>query len=196
MAQKTSSDEKLQNVDFDLFGALAALDKKDYSYWNKLTEEQRKKFVPWMILHWHSAVKAENMIGSYYTISTDINANKHMFNEYVQKHPELQWLMLCTVSPGLGKQFHQWLPHLNTGITNFKTPAKEREVLEYFQKIYKTQDKSVLQELAVAYTQDQNHKTRLAKHLVQMKLDDIETLSKLVSPEELNTYEKQCGIDN
>ena len=32
------SDLKLQNVDFDLFAALDALDRKDYGYFDSLTE--------------------------------------------------------------------------------------------------------------------------------------------------------------
>ena len=32
-------DEKFENTDLDLFEVLAALDKKDYGYYDRLTEE-------------------------------------------------------------------------------------------------------------------------------------------------------------
>jgi hypothetical protein len=51
MATKTAkvavpADEKLENQDFDLFEALAAIDKKDYHWFDNLSEAQQKKFVP------------------------------------------------------------------------------------------------------------------------------------------------------
>ena len=112
MATKTPVDEKFENVDFDLFEALSSMDKKDYGYYDRLTEEQQKKFVHYMMMHWMSAIKSSGELGAYYLMNTDYTANKYFFNEYVQKHPKLQWLMLCASSPGMGKQFHQWIPHL------------------------------------------------------------------------------------
>ncbi len=87
----TPSDEKLEQQDFDLFKALDAIDAKNYSWFSKLTEEQKKKFVPYMITHWMSAIKAKGMLGAYYVMSTDANANKYLFNEVIQGHPQLQW---------------------------------------------------------------------------------------------------------
>jgi hypothetical protein len=191
--KQTPQDEKWSNQDFDLFRALEALDKKDYDYYSKLTEEQQRKFVPYMMVHWISAVKATGVLGGYYTISTDTHANKHLFNEIVQKHPELQWLMLCTVSPGLGKQFHQWIPHLSAKIANLKEAAKERDVLEYFQKIYKNVDDNTLKEVSAEYTNAQNHKYRLSRLYPDMKLEDIEIMATLISQSEIDEYEKRAG---
>lgn len=191
--KQTPQDEKWSNQDFDLFRALEALDKKDYSYFSRLTEEQQRKFVPYMMVHWMSAIKAPGVLGGYYTISTDAHANKHLFNELVQKHPELQWLMLCSASPGLGKQFHQWIPHLKTAVANLKEAAKEREVLEYFQKIYKNVDDNTLKEVSAEYTNTQNHKYRLSKLYPDMKLVDIEIMATLTSQSEVDAYEKRAG---
>jgi hypothetical protein len=44
------ADEKLENQDFNLFEAIAALDKKDYGYYYRLTPEQQRKFVPFMLI--------------------------------------------------------------------------------------------------------------------------------------------------
>jgi len=51
---KLSPDEKFENVDFDLFKAIDAIDRKDYGWWDTLTEEQTKKFSAYMLLHWIS----------------------------------------------------------------------------------------------------------------------------------------------
>jgi hypothetical protein len=105
-------EEKFEKQDLDLFEVLAALDRKDYNYYDKLTEEQQKKFVPYMLTLWMSCIKGNSTLQGYYVMNTEYTANKYLFNENVQKHPKLQWLMLCAASPGIGKQFHQWIPHI------------------------------------------------------------------------------------
>lgn len=187
------TDEKFSDQDFDLFRALEALDKKDYNFFSSLKEEQVKKFVPYMLLHWMSAIKSSGLLSSYYVISTDTNANKHMFNEYVQRHPELQWLMLCSSSPGTGKQFHQWIPHLSANIGSLKTAAKSKDVAEYFSKIYKGADSGTIEEVAQEYTAQQNHKCKLAGLYPNLKLSDIEVLGSIVSSSELARYEELSG---
>lgn len=193
MAKKISSEEKFERQDFDLFKAIEAVDKKDYTYFNGLTEEQKKKFVPYMMLHWISTVKGNSTLSGYYLLTSDMVANKHMFNEKVQHHPELQWLMMCASSPGLGKQFHQWIPHLSNKLGELRDKAKSKEVQEYFEKIYKGVDANVIKECATEYATQQNHKYRLAKLYPNMKLADIELLASCVSNDELNEYDKQSG---
>ena len=107
--KKTKTDEKFEKQDLNLFEALAALDKKDYDYYDKLTEEQKKKFVPYMMTLWMSSIKGNANLQGYYVRNTEYTANKHLFDEHVQKHPKLQWLMATTVSPGLGTFRHQWI---------------------------------------------------------------------------------------
>ena len=135
--EKVSADEKFESQDFDLFKAIEAIDRKDYSYYDKLSPEQQKKFVPFMMLHWVSAVKGNEGVSRYYVMSVEAHANKYMFNEFVQKHPKLQWLLLCAAAPGLGKQFHQWIPHIKDRVSKLRESPKQKEVKEYFKKIYR-----------------------------------------------------------
>jgi len=134
--EKLSADEKFDKVEFDLFEAITAIDKKDYSYYDRLTPEQQRKFVPFMMLHWISAIKGSGELQGYYLRSVDYHANKYMFNESVQKNPKLQWLMLCAASPGIGKQFHQWIPHMKERVAKLKEKPKAKEIKDYFKKIY------------------------------------------------------------
>jgi len=195
MATKTPVDEKFQNVDFDLFDALAAMDKKDYGYYDRLTEEQQKKFVPYMMTHWMSAIKSNAGLSSYYLMNTDHTANKYLFNEYVQKHPKLQWLMLCAASPGLGKQFHQWIPHLSGKVAQLKESPKEKEVTDYFGKIYPKASQSDRQELAGVFVSVQKKKVYLANEFPHLKIEDIEILSTIISDKDIAQYEKDHGND-
>jgi hypothetical protein len=189
----TPIDEKFVAQDFDLFDALAAMDKKDYGYYDRLSEEQQKKFVPYMMTHWMSAIKGSGDVQGYYLRSVDYHANKHLFNEYVQKHPKLQWYMLCASSPGLGKQFHQWIPHLGSKITSLKEPAKTKEIKEYYTKIYPKVDSDDIDEIAKAFVQEHKRKCYLAETYPNLKQSDIEILSQLVTDEDIKQYEKDRG---
>lgn len=195
MATKKSIpvDEKFVAQDFDLFDALTAMDKKDYGYYDRLTEEQQKKFVPYMMTHWMSAIKGSGDVQGYYLRSVDYHANKHLFNEYVQKHPKLQWYMLCASSPGLGKQFHQWIPHLGSKVTSLKEPAKAKEIKEYYTKIYPKVDSDDIDEIAKAFVVEHKRKCYLAETFPNLKQSDIEILSQLVTEEEIKQYEKDRG---
>ena len=195
MATKKSTpiDEKFVAQDFDLFDALTAMDKKDYGYYDRLTEEQQKKFVPYMMTHWMSAIKGSGDVQVYYLRSVYYHANKHLFNEYVQKHPKLQWYMLCASSPGLGKQFHQWIPHLGSKVISLKEPAKTKDIKEYYTKIYPKVDSDDIDEIAKAFVLEHKRKCYLAETYPNLKQSDIEVLSQLVTEEDIKEYEKDRG---
>ena len=186
-------DEKFVAQDFDLFDAITAMDKKDYGYYDRLTEEQQKKFVPYMMTHWMSAIKGSGAVQGYYLRSVDYHANKHLFNEYVHKHPKLQWYMLCASSPGLGKQFHQWIPHLGSKVTSLKEPAKTKDIKEYYTKIYPKVDSDDIDEISKAFVQEHKRKCYLAETYPNLKQSDIEVLSQLVTEEDIKQYEKDRG---
>lgn len=190
---KTPADEKFGNQDFDLFESLAAMDKKDYGYLERLTEEQQKKFVPFMMTHWMSAVSGSGDVAGYYVRSVDHYANTHLFNEVVQKHPKLQWLMLCASSPNLGKQFHKWIPHLSGKVSLLKEPAKTKDVKEYFNKIYPKTSEDAIDGAAKAFVSDHKRKCHLAELFPNLKQADIETLNQLITDADIAQYDKDRG---
>jgi hypothetical protein len=191
--KQTPKDEKFEKQDFDLFEALTAIDKKDYGYFDRLTAEQQKKFVPFMMVHWISAIKGSEGLSRYYVMSTNEYANKHLFNENVQKHPKLQWFMLCAASPGLGKQFHQWIPHINSGVSKLKSSAKVKDIKEYYAKIYPKTDDSTLQEISEVFVAEHKRKMHLAQLFPNLKIEDIDTLNQLITDEDISKYEKDRG---
>jgi hypothetical protein len=191
--EKLSTDEKFTNQDFDLFEALTAIDKKDYSYYDRLTPEQQKKFVPFMMLHWVSAIKGSGDLQSYYLQSTDYHANKYMFNEAVQKHPKLQWLMLCAASPGIGKQFHQWIPHIRERVSKLKELPKIKEMKDYFKKIYPKSSDSDLTAISAVFVDTQKKKMYLADKFPELKFDEIELLSDIITDQDIAKYEEDSG---
>lgn len=189
----TPTDEKLDNQDFNLFDALKALDKKDYGYYDRLSEAQQKKFVPYMMLLWMSAIKGNEGIQRYYVMATNEYANKHFFNEYVQKHPKLQWLALCAASPGLGSQFHQWIPNIKDKVARLQEPAKLKDIKEYYKKVYPKAGDSDIQAVSEAFVTQHKKKCYLAEKYPNMKTTDIELLCELVTDEDINEYERESG---
>jgi hypothetical protein len=189
----TPTDEKLDSQDFVLFDALKALDRKDYSYYDNLTPEQQKKFVPYMMLLWMSAIKGAEGVQRYYVMSVNEYANKHFFSEHIQKHPKLQWLMLCASSPGLGSQFHQWIPNIKDKVSKLQEPAKLKDIKEYYTKIYPKASSSDVQQVSEAFVTEQKKKHYLATKYPNMKFEDIQLLSNLVTDEDINEYERESG---
>lgn len=191
--KSTPTDEKFEKQDFDLFKALEALDKKDYSYYDRLTDEQQRKFVPFMMTHWMSQIKSSGELSGYYVMSVNHYANEHLFNENVMKHPKLQWLMLCASSPGLGKQFHQWVPHLSSKVASLKETPKEKEVREYFSKIYPKASEANLYAISEAFVLEHKKKVYLAQQFPNLKHEDIETLANLITDDDIRKYEQDRG---
>lgn len=191
--EKLSSDEKFQNVEFDLFEALAAIDNKDYGYYDRLTTEQQKKFVPYMLIHWVSAVKGNSALQQYYLRSTDNYVNLHLFNEFIIKNPKLQWLMLVAASPGLGKQYHQWIPHIKERVAKLKDPAKPSEIKEYYKKIYPKASSSDINLITEVFVNSHKKKMYLANKFPSMKYDEIELLAEIITDDDIEEYEKAHG---
>ena len=144
--QKTPTDEKFEKVDFDLFEALAAIDRKDYGYYDRLTEEQQKKFSPYMMVRWMSNMKGSAALQQYHVLSINEFANTHLFSEFVSKHPKLQWLMLCASGLGNGKQFHQFLK---------ANKLDDSDLISFLSSIYPSSKMSDLQTLASLITTEE-----------------------------------------
>jgi hypothetical protein len=195
MAKKTAipADEKFQNTDFPLFEAINAIDNKDYGYYDRLTPEQQKKFVPWMLLHYASTVKSNTALQQFHLLSTEEFANKHMFNEHIINHPKLQWMMLCAAGLGQGKQFHPWIPQIKERVSKLKDKATVKDVKEYYSKIYPKESETIHKELAEAFVKEQTRKVYLAQKFPDLKFDEIEILNGIISDNEIEQYEKDNG---
>ena len=86
---------------------MARLDLKDRDFYRSLTDEERKKFSNYLMIRWSSAVRGDRELQEYYVRSCNHYLNRHFFA--INRHPELQWLCATAVSPGVGKQDHNWI---------------------------------------------------------------------------------------
>ena len=82
-------------------------DRKNRSFYDELTAEEKKKFSNYLMIRWGSAVEGSRELQEFYVISCNERLNKHFFD--VSKHPKLHWLMATSVSPDLGTPRHPWI---------------------------------------------------------------------------------------
>jgi len=93
--------------EISIFQLLKSIDLKEYDYYEKLNEEQKKKIACYVLFRWAACVEGNNDISKYYTISANSFINENFFD--LGKHPKLQWLLICAGSPNVGAQKHYWL---------------------------------------------------------------------------------------
>ena len=86
---------------------MRCLDSKDRSFYDSLTDEERKKFSNYLMIRWGSSVVGPSELQEYYLVACNERLNKHFFE--LSRHPKLQWLLATTVSPGMGNHRHQWI---------------------------------------------------------------------------------------
>jgi hypothetical protein len=86
---------------------MAVFDRKDRTFYDGLTVDERKKFSNFLMIRYGSSVQGGRDLQEFYLISTNERLNKHFFT--INRHPKLQWLCATTVSPGMGTQRHSWI---------------------------------------------------------------------------------------
>ena len=104
---------------------LAAIDKKDYGFYDCLKPEHQKQIAPFLLNRYASLVKGTQELQAYYLMAGNQRVNCTYFE--LAKHPKLVWQLLCTVSPGMGTQFHQWVGHKKKDKNNSSKRLKKVE---------------------------------------------------------------------
>ena len=88
---------------------MAQFDSKNRMFFDELTDEERKKFSPFLMIRYGSSVSGNRDLQEFYLIATNERLNKKFFAVNTTQHKKLQWLMATTVSPGLGNFRHNWI---------------------------------------------------------------------------------------
>lgn len=91
----------------DIKTEMRALDLKDRGFYDSLTDEEKKKFSPYMMMKWSANVEGLPDLQEWYIRAHNERVNQNYFD--VGREPKLQWLLCTTVSPGMGSQRHYWL---------------------------------------------------------------------------------------
>ena len=87
----------------DIFETLAAIDRRDFDFYERLTDEQRKGFAPPVVLKWVAGV--EGPLAEQYLWLTN-QANINFWDIY--EHPELQFKLMASAGRGRNQR-HKWI---------------------------------------------------------------------------------------
>jgi hypothetical protein len=132
---------------------MRVFDRKDRTFYDNLTAEERKKFSNFLMIRWGSAVEGSRDLQEFYVISCNERFNKHFFD--LGKHPKLQWLCATTVSPDLGTPRHPWIApkKKEAGLS-----AKRKALMEIF-PTYKSDEIDVMAQIVTQKEIDAYHKS-------------------------------------
>ena len=108
---------------------MAQFDSKNRQFFDELSEEERKKFSPFLMIRYGSSVSGSRDLQEFYLIATNERLNKQFFAVNTTQHKKLQWLMATTVSPGLGNFRHNWIAPKKKESTN---TAVRKQLTELF----------------------------------------------------------------
>ena len=159
MKKYQAKETKLLSDKLSLNAILGALDNKDMDFYDRITPAQQKQLSPFLLNRYMSIVKGSNDLASYYLLATNQNVNVMYFA--LAKHPKLIWQLLCTVSPGMGKHFHQWVGFK-------KKNANKNNNTKLLAKLYPLRKKDEIECLA-SITTKQEIKKLLEEHGVTEK---------------------------
>ena len=110
----------------DLTVVLNAIDRKNYNFYNNLTDEERKSYTPLIYMRYLSSLADQNPNAAYAVIATNDIVNIGFWN--LSKHPELQHKLLCLSSLGTN-QYHPW-------ISSSKKRKKGGKIIEWLAEQY------------------------------------------------------------
>ena len=108
---------------------MAQLDLKNRGFFDDLDDEEKKKFSPFLMIRWGATVEGDADMQSYYIMSVNEKLNKNYFDVSGTQHKKLQWLLATTISPGMGKQRHNWL-------AANKKEATDNKATKFLKEIY------------------------------------------------------------
>jgi len=138
---------------------MAQFDRKNRDFYDSLTDEERKKFSPFLMIRWGSSVGGVADLQAYYVMSCNERLNKHFFDVNTAQHKKLQWLLATTVSPGMGTQYHQWIAP--------KKRENNNKAIKFLRELYPE-----LKEDEIKLMSELNTKDDLKQHARQLGWDD------------------------
>ena len=95
----------------DLGKTLEAFDRRNYQYYEGLSDDLKKKFMPFVLMRFMSSAPNHGGAHEFFLQMTNFFVNKEFW--LLSKYPDFQHLLLCLCGTGT-KQFHKWIPNKQT----------------------------------------------------------------------------------
>ena len=111
----------------DLF---RAVNRKDRDWWERLSDEQRKKFSSWLYSRYMSIVRHSNPdMHRYYVLSANKELNRDL-SKLTKNHAKLIYLLMTTMANDFTRADHQYIPPMKKNKADKKTNNKIRVLSE------------------------------------------------------------------
>lgn len=110
----------------DIKRELNAVDSKDYDFYNRLTDEERKAFSPYILMRYTSNVRLDKDIQEWFIETTNEMVNKHHWS-LSKNHKPLLWKLFAATGIGINC-YH---PYLAAGKKE-KTNKIEKLLIELY----------------------------------------------------------------
>ena len=91
----------------DIKRELGAVDKKDYSFYDNLTDEEKKAFSPYILMRYTSNVQGDRDIQEWFVETTNEMVNKNHW-ELSKEHKPLLWKLFTATGVGVNC-YHPYL---------------------------------------------------------------------------------------
>lgn len=91
----------------DIKREMAALDSRNYNFYENLTEEEKKSLSPYVLMRYASNVQGDTELAEWFLETTNEMVNKNF--GALSKHKELLWKLLAGTGVGV-KCFHPYIP--------------------------------------------------------------------------------------
>jgi len=158
----------------DIKAMMGAVDRRDKAWYNRLSEEDKKLYSPYMTMRWSASAEDKRLqakepdlhrnIQEYYVQEVNENVNKHHWT-LSKNHKGLLWHLNAMCGSTYAGIFHLWIPSKKKTTTKTKTKDK----------------KSKMQQLQDLFP--------------NAKQKDLEVLDATMSTKEFTELKLQYGID-
>lgn len=84
----------------DIKKELAAVDKKDYDFYSRQTDQDKKSFSPYVLMRYTSNIQGDRDLQEWFLDMTNETVNKHHW-VLSKNHKALLWKLFATIGAGV-----------------------------------------------------------------------------------------------
>ena len=86
-----------------------------------------------------------------------------------------------------------WIPHIKERVSKLKESPKAKEIKDNYKKVYTKSSDSDLTTISEVFVDNNRKKMYIANRFPEMKFDEIELLSDLITDKDIEEYERELG---
>lgn len=158
----------------ELSKLLIELDSANKSYYNSLSPEEKKAYVPLVLMRYMSSLGSQSPYSAYAVLAVNDLVNVGFWQ--LNKHPELQHMLLCLTGIG-SKQYRPWIPQKSKKSSTNAIDLFFKELYEGINEdelyiLKHSYDKNTFKSLAMSAGKTDKEVKLLMDEWKKLKIDD------------------------